>query len=75
MTMTLDDVAQAYLADEEYQKMCRDRAKARDRGLPSLQAVIRRFIRAETNVQTFRAELEKTNYALENVGEQWALDL
>jgi MoxR-like ATPase len=60
MTLTLHDVAHAYLADEEFQAMRRHRAETRDASIPDLQAVVQRFIRKEIDMQTFPAQLEKT---------------
>ncbi len=68
MSITLHDVGQAYLADEEFQAMRRRRAESRNVSIPDLQAVVLRFIQHETDIQTFRAQLEKT---LRNGRDDW----
>ena len=67
MTITLHDVAQAYLADEEFQNTRRQQVVSRNNSIPRLQAVVRRFIQAETALHAFRAELERTLRS----GEHW----
>ncbi len=67
MTLTLHDVAQAYLADEEFQKTRLRLVEQRNESIPRLQAVLRRFLRAQSDLHTFRSELEK---AL-RMGEDW----
>ncbi len=68
MAITLHDVAQAYLANEEFQSTRRRLVESRNESIPRLQAVIHRFIQHETNLQTFRTELDRTLHAAENWG-------
>jgi hypothetical protein len=44
MPLTLHDVAQAYLADEEFQRSRERLAELRNESIPRLQGVIHRFI-------------------------------
>src|SRR5260221_1677247 len=67
MAITLDEVAQAYFADAEFQKTRQRLLITRNESIRSLQAVTLRFIRRETNLQSFRAQLERTLRA----GEDW----
>jgi hypothetical protein len=67
MALTLDDVAGAYLADAEYQHSLQIVRDKRDASIPQLQAITRRFIRGETNLQSFRKQLQNTL----STGEDW----
>ncbi|SRR6266487_7723 len=67
MAITLHDVAQAYLADEEFQKKWRRFVESRNESIPRLQAVTQSFIAGYTDLQAFRAELERALRA----GEDW----
>ena len=67
MAITLDEVAQTYLADTEFQKERQYLLERRNASLPNLQAVTLKFIRAEIDLQSFRTQLEKTLRA----GEDW----
>jgi AAA domain (dynein-related subfamily) len=67
MPLTLHDVAQAYIADDEFQRSRQRLAELRNESIPRLQGVIHHFIQRETDIQVFRAELEKTLRA----GEDW----
>ncbi len=68
MAITLDDLAKAYLEDEDYQKGRSDLAEKRDASLPHLQAVTQSFLRREINLKTFCPQLEKTLRAEEDWG-------
>ena len=65
--LTFDEVARWYVADEAYQKTRLDLLQLRDASIPALQEVTLRFVRNETNLQTFRAQLQNTLSA----GEDW----
>ena len=67
MALTLDDVAQAYLADTEFQQTRQTLRNKRNASIPTLQAVTQRFIHEETNLQSFRSQLQN---AL-TTGEDW----
>ena len=67
MPITLDEVVQAYFADTEFQKTRQYLLERRNASIPNLQAVTLKFIRAETNLQNFRVQLERTLRA----GEDW----
>jgi hypothetical protein len=67
-SMTLDEIAQAYLADMEFQKARQDLVKRRDASIPTLQEVIFRFTRKETDLQTFRTQIQYTLNTLEGWG-------
>jgi hypothetical protein len=67
MSITLEEVIQNYLADTEFQQLRIQRAARRDASIPQLQAITNSFIQAETDIQSFRIQLEK---AL-RVGEDW----
>ena len=66
-SITLDKIVQAYLADSEFQKAREDLVKRREESIPALQAVALRFIRGETDLQTFRVQMQQTL----NAGESW----
>jgi MoxR-like ATPase len=68
MALTLHEVVQAYLADDEFQKNRELLRQQRDASIPHLQAVTQRFIRGETHLQTFRSQLEKTLRSAEDWG-------
>ncbi len=67
MAITLGEVVQAYFADTEFQKTRQSLIEKRNASLPKLQAVIQLFINAETNLQNFRVQLDRTLRA----GEDW----
>lgn len=58
MALTLDDVAQAYLADTEFQQTRQTLRDKRNASIPTLQAVTQQFINGEADLQVFRARLE-----------------
>jgi len=68
MALTLHYIAQKYLEDEEFLETRRRLTEARNESIPRLHEVIQRFLRSETGMQTFRAELEKTLHAEEDWG-------
>lgn len=67
MNDTLDELAKAYLADEEYQRPRQNLLKIRNESIPALQALTLRFVHAEINLQEFRAQLDRTL----RTGEDW----
>ena len=67
MDVTLDEVVKTYLADEEFQRPRQNLLTIRNASIPALQTLTLRFVRAEINLQEFRAQLERTLRA----GEDW----
>lgn len=67
MALTLQEIAQTYLADTEFQRTRQQLLLSRNQSIPALQAVTLRFVRGETNLQSFRGQLERTLRA----GEDW----
>ena len=67
MALTLEQVAQKYLEDTEFHEGRRGLPERRNESIPALQAITQRFIRAETNFQSFRSQLQTTL----STGEQW----
>lgn len=68
MALTLHDVVQAYLADNDFQKTREVLRQKRDDSIPSLQGVTQRFIQGDINLQAFRSQLEKTLRSTEDWG-------
>ena len=60
MALTLEQVAQKYLEDTAYQEEWQSRREKRNANLPTLQAMTQRFIREETDLQSFRTQLQNT---------------
>lgn len=50
MPLTLHNVAQAYLVDEEFQRSRQRLAESRNESIPSLQGVIHHFIQADESM-------------------------
>jgi hypothetical protein len=67
MDVTLNEIANTYLADEEYQRPRQNMLTIRNASIPALQALTLRFVRAEINLQEFRAQLDRTLRA----GDDW----
>ncbi|GAC1631511.1 MAG: hypothetical protein NVS4B9_23760 [Ktedonobacteraceae bacterium] len=67
MALTLEEVAQKYLEDTEFHEERRGLREKRNASISALQAITQRFIRAETNFQSFRAQLQSTL----STGEDW----
>jgi hypothetical protein len=67
MDVTLDEVVNAYLDDAEFQRPRQNLLTIRNASIPALQALTLRFIRAEINLQEFRAQLDRTL----REGEDW----
>lgn len=65
--LSLTDVAEAYLADSEFQQSRADLVAKRDASIPGLQQVTHRFVQGEYDIQLFRAQLEKVL----RIGEDW----
>ncbi|HEY4036867.1 MAG TPA: AAA family ATPase [Ktedonobacteraceae bacterium] len=60
MEVTLPDIVQAYLEDQEFQQRWSSLATKRDASIPKLQDVTLRFVRAELAMKAFCSQLEKT---------------
>jgi len=59
MTLTLDEVVQAYVADTTFQEERERIAFAREKTLPHLQMVIASFVRGSLDLQQFRVQLQQ----------------
>ncbi len=59
MTLTLDNVVEAYLADTTFQEERERIANARERTLPHVQMVIASFVRGSLDLQEFRVQLQQ----------------
>ncbi|HVB25618.1 MAG TPA: hypothetical protein VNG51_27015 [Ktedonobacteraceae bacterium] len=66
-TFALDEVAQQYLDDVDFQKTRQNLVQRRDDSIPTFQTITARFVRGESNLNTFCNQLQNVLTS----GEDW----